>query len=344
VGRNGAGKTTLLRVLSGITRPTRGQVSLRGRLGALLEVGAGFHPELTGRENIFVNGTILGMRRAEIVRKFDQIVAFSEIEPFLDTPVKHYSSGMHVRLAFAVAAHLEPEILLVDEILAVGDAAFQKKCLGKISEAAGTGRTILFVSHNMDAIQRVCRRAILLEHGRILASGEPEAVVRTYLEGFEAAGRFSPTFSPGSPLAAIDCRINGQPAGRSLALRGDEPLELAITCQGHEPIACPRADLTFYRFDALRLFTMETDRLLDFPPGVRARRWEIRLRFPWLPLAPASYYFDIGLRREPQGEYQALWNHVGELTTTGGLTPVTADSLLAPAAEVSVRPIEEDDA
>ncbi len=182
IGRNGAGKSTLLKILSRITEPTRGKVSIRGRVACLLEVGTGFHPELTGRENIYLNGSILGMRRIEIKRRFDEIVAFSEVEKFLDTPVKHYSSGMYVRLAFAVAAHLEPEIMLVDEVLAVGDAAFQKKCLGKMEDvSAKEGRTVLFVSHNMDAVSRLCSQAIYLSHGQIKESGDIETVINKYI-------------------------------------------------------------------------------------------------------------------------------------------------------------------
>ncbi|MGA9347278.1 MAG: ABC transporter ATP-binding protein [Anaerolineae bacterium] len=178
IGRNGAGKSTLLKILSRVTAPTSGQVKIKGRVASLLEVGTGFHPELTGRENIYLNGAILGMKKAEIERKFDEIVAFAEIEKFIDTPVKRYSSGMYVRLAFAVAAHLEPEILLVDEVLAVGDAAFQKKCLGKMEEVGRQGRTVLFVSHNMSAITRLCPQSIWLENGRIkdiLPSGQAVA-------------------------------------------------------------------------------------------------------------------------------------------------------------------------
>src|SRR5438309_4469643 len=167
IGRNGAGKSTLLKILNRITEPTSGGADIYGRVGALLEVGTGFHPELTGRENVFLNGAILGMSRAEIRKKFDEIVAFAEIEQFLDTPVKRYSSGMYVRLAFAVAAHLDPEILLVDEVLAVGDAEFQKKCLGKIEEVAQGGRTVLFVSHNLNAVEQLCHAALLLEGGRV---------------------------------------------------------------------------------------------------------------------------------------------------------------------------------
>lgn len=182
IGRNGAGKSTLLKVLSRITEPTIGRIELFGRVGSLLEVGTGFHPELTGRENIFLNGAILGMQRSEIERKFDEIVSFAEIERFLDTPVKRYSSGMYMRLAFAVAAHLEPEILLVDEVLAVGDAQFQKKCLGKMGEVARAGRTVIFVSHNMMAVQSLCHRAIWLDGGQILEDGESGQVVADYFQ------------------------------------------------------------------------------------------------------------------------------------------------------------------
>ena len=181
IGRNGAGKSTLLKILSRITEPTEGTVRINARVASLLEVGTGFHPELTGRENVFLNGAILGMRRAEIRKKFDEIVAFAEVEKFLDTPVKRYSSGMYVRLAFAVAAHLEPEVLIVDEVLAVGDAEFQKKCLGKMGEVAKGGRTVLFVSHNMAAVTRLCQRGILLVRGLIVAQGTAESVVNDYL-------------------------------------------------------------------------------------------------------------------------------------------------------------------
>ena len=186
VGRNGAGKSTLLKVLSRVTEPTRGLVSVRGRVGSLLEVGTGFHPELTGRENIYMNGAVLGMRRAEIERKFDEIVAFSEVEQFIDTPVKRYSSGMYLRLAFAVAAHLEPEILVVDEVLAVGDAEFQKKCLGKMGDVAQQGRTVLFVSHNMSAILRLTQEAIVLRKGRLIKRAPTQEAVDFYLSSGQA--------------------------------------------------------------------------------------------------------------------------------------------------------------
>ncbi len=180
IGRNGAGKSTLLKILSRITEPTRGRAEIFGRVGALLEVGTGFHPELTGRENIFLSGAILGMRKAEIARQFEAIVDFAEVEQFIDTPTKRYSSGMYTRLAFAVAAHLEPEILLVDEVLAVGDAAFQKKCLGKMEQVSGEGRTVFFVSHNTQAVRQLCTRGILLEHGRVAADGPTDSTLAVY--------------------------------------------------------------------------------------------------------------------------------------------------------------------
>src|SRR6267142_5957697 len=197
IGRNGAGKSTLLKIFSRITKPTKGRVELNGRVGSLLEVGTGFHSELTGRENIFLNGAILGMTRREIERKFDEIVAFAETGDFLDTPVKHYSSGMTVRLAFAVAAHLEPEILIIDEVLAVGDVSFQKKCLGKMNDVARAGRTVLFVSHDLNAVNALCGRAILLNEGAIVKTGPAVEVTAYYLD--QANRLYSPITLDGVP-------------------------------------------------------------------------------------------------------------------------------------------------
>src|SRR5499426_774484 len=190
IGGNGAGKSTLLKVLSRITTPTEGEAEIHGRVGSLLEIGTGFHPDLTGRENIFLNGAILGMRKREIEEKFDEIVRFAEIAEFIDTPVKHYSSGMYVRLGFAVAAQMEPEILIVDEVLAAGDVHFQRKCLGKLDDVARGGRTVLFVSHNMAAVQRLCTSAMLLERGRLVRIGDVRSTVAAYLGG-EARGGFA---------------------------------------------------------------------------------------------------------------------------------------------------------
>lgn len=200
IGPNGAGKTTLLKILSRITPPTRGRAEIRGRVGSLLEVGTGFHPELTGRENVYLSGAILGMKRREIDRKYDEIVAFSELEQFMDTPVKRYSSGMYVRLAFAVAAHLETEILLVDEVLAVGDVSFQKKCTGKMSQVASGGRTVLFVSHNLAAVESLCDRTLLLQAGKVVADGPTVEVIGQYLMGRETlTGDIDLTSHPGRP-------------------------------------------------------------------------------------------------------------------------------------------------
>jgi lipopolysaccharide transport system ATP-binding protein len=226
IGRNGAGKSTLLKILARVTRPTEGHAELHGRIGSLLEVGTGFHPELTGRENVFMSGAVLGMRAAEIRRKFDEIVAFSEVERFLDTPLKHYSSGMQMRLAFAVAAHLEPEILFIDEVLAVGDAAFQRKCLGKMSDVARQGRTILFVSHNITAINSLCSRCILMEHGGIAFDGPTaEATVRYYAESMKVG-------TDGKDLLRLPRTVgNGKARFRSITIQpqsaDDEELHVA---------------------------------------------------------------------------------------------------------------------
>lgn len=226
IGRNGAGKSTLLKVLSRITDPTRGQVDLYGRVGSLLEVGTGFHPELTGRENIYLNGAILGMRRHEIARRFDEIVAFAEVEKFLDTPVKRFSSGMYMRLAFAVAAHLDPEIMVIDEVLAVGDAEFQKKCLGKMKEVGKSGRTVLFVSHNMNAVEALCDRAVLMESGRLrVDSRDVRSVIKTHLFGDDSASRFAKWENSGEfpsdgwcrPDSFSICDAKGIPLGMPVA-------------------------------------------------------------------------------------------------------------------------------
>ncbi len=233
IGRNGAGKSTLLKVLSRITKPTTGSVELRGRVGSLLEVGTGFHNELSGRENIFLNGAILGMKRTEIASKFDEIVAFSEIERFLDTPVKHYSSGMYMRLAFAIAAHLEPEILIVDEVLAVGDIAFQKKCLRKMREVGQTGRTVLFVSHDMQAISRLCQRSIWIKDGRIEKDGTTDEVVGAYLHEQIRTGAervWDAAAAPGNEIARLRrLRVVAQDGSTASMLDIRQPVEIEMT-------------------------------------------------------------------------------------------------------------------
>ena len=232
IGRNGAGKSTLFKVLSEITEPTTGFVEVTGRVGSLLEVGTGFHPDLTGRENTYMNGAILGMSRAEIERKFDEIVAFAEIDRFIDTPVKHYSSGMYMRLAFAVAAHLETEILLVDEVLAVGDAQFQKKCLGKMDDVARRGRTVLFISHSMEAIQRLCTKGLLLERGRLRCAGSIDTVVAAYrqADAQTALGQFSTSARHGTGWARVQSMVLTDGDGRPVStVPADHDLHFALT-------------------------------------------------------------------------------------------------------------------
>lgn len=261
IGRNGAGKSTLLKILSRITVPTEGRVEMRGRLASLLEVGTGFHPELTGRENIYLNGAILGMRRAEIAAKFDEIVAFAEIEKFLDTPVKRYSSGMYVRLAFAVAAHLEPEILVVDEVLAVGDAEFQRKCLGKMESVATGGRTVLFVSHNMQAVRRLCTRGVLLHEGTVQSEGEITGVIDAYLRSSahqEPNAEITPdmhrTYPPAYEIHRVEIRNAGGEATATLLM--DERFTLRLHGRAHRPVQGLRVGVTFRGGDGARLATI----------------------------------------------------------------------------------------
>ncbi|HKA08206.1 MAG TPA: ABC transporter ATP-binding protein, partial [Gemmataceae bacterium] len=265
VGRNGAGKSTLLKMLSRIVAPTEGEIALRGRVGSLLEVGTGFHPELTGGENIYLNGAILGMSRREIGRKFDQIVAFSEVEKFLDTPVKRYSSGMYMKLAFAVASHLEPEILLVDEVLAVGDAQFQKKCLGKMGEVSRHGRTVLFVSHNMAAVKSLCTRAVLIDSGRLAADGEVDDVVNRYLSG----GTDMPRTGIISPEAARLQDTPGEATFRSVRLMdvaGSEttqlyfgqPFQVEFECDLHKDLSDGHFEVSISTTDGVQVTSCTT--------------------------------------------------------------------------------------
>jgi lipopolysaccharide transport system ATP-binding protein len=259
IGRNGAGKSTLLKLLSRITEPSAGRICLRGRVASLLEVGTGFHPELTGRENIFLNGAILGMRRAEIKQKFDEIVAFAEVEQFLDTPVKQYSSGMYVRLAFAVAAHLEPEILIVDEVLAVGDAQFQQKCLGKVQDVSLHGRTVLFVSHSMPTILRLCKRVVLLQRGLLVADGPAQEITRTYLK----SGTESPVErvwkeceqAPGDLVARLQAvRVRNSKGQIAETIDISEPFEVEVEYRNLQERIKPTVSIHFTNEEGVLLF------------------------------------------------------------------------------------------
>ena len=292
VGRNGAGKSTLLKLLSRITEPTEGRIRINGRIASLLEVGTGFHQELTGRENIFLNGAILGMSRAEIVQKFDEIVAFSEVEEFLDTPVKRYSSGMYVRLAFAVAAHLEPEILIVDEVLAVGDAAFQAKCLGKMSEVAQGGRTILFVSHNMDAVRRLCHRAILFEEGKIRVDGEVDSVLEQYFARI-STGTFRELPS-GYGLAVEKVALKNEQGQEARQFSPGDDLTVEISYNAHSRIELPYF-LVIVEGAHGKCFTASM--LLDgMRPDALEGPGKISCTFKAIPLLPQSYRISVSIR------------------------------------------------
>jgi homopolymeric O-antigen transport system ATP-binding protein len=290
IGRNGAGKSTLLKILSRITPPTSGQIRVRGRIASLLEVGTGFHPDLTGRENIFLNGAILGMSRAEIARKLDEIIAFAEIEKFIDTPVKRYSSGMYVRLAFAVAAHLEPEILIVDEVLAVGDAQFQKKCIGKMNEVAQShGRTVLFVSHQMAAVRKLCHTAVLLTAGTTDGPGPVEEVIQAYLGKITASERvLDLTKIKHNPYALNTARLECLGIEENCTMAYGERLafHLDLTCDS--TISDAMLGVAFDTAEGFRVMTLDSDvggKALNFSKG----KYRVTFTIPRNPLSPGLY-------------------------------------------------------
>lgn len=276
IGRNGAGKSTLLKVLSRITEPTHGYANIYGRVGSLLEVGTGFHPELTGRENIYLNGAILGMKAFEIDRQFDAIVAFSEVDKFIDTQVKFYSSGMYLRLAFAVAAHLEPEILLVDEVLAVGDASFQRKCLGKMSSVAGEGRTVLFVSHNLTAVRTLCSRVLWLNGGELVEDGDPTEVIARYLKGdlqSELENSWDdPAKAPGGKLIRLR-KVRARPLGvtEDSLITVNTPVELEFQCSLTEFQPAMRMGIQIYNMEDLCVFSAYSP-VAEAHPGLVSRK------------------------------------------------------------------------
>lgn len=304
IGRNGAGKSTLLKILSRITAPTEGKARIYGRVSSLLEVGVGFHPELTGRENIYLNGAILGMKKGEIDNKLDEIVAFAEVEKFLDTPVKRYSSGMYVRLGFSVAAHLETEILLVDEVLAVGDVAFQRKCLGKMQDVAGGGRTVLFVSHNMTAVSGLCERAVLLNQGQVSDQGPTASIVSRYLEETESLSRCrlaDRTDRKGNgrlritDIALLDGR--DRPV-ESIRMGEDMTIRIAYTSDGDRPVRNVQFSLHFFTVMNQPLFNlwneMAGNQFATLPPT-----GQVQCKVSRLPLTPGSYiynaYCEVGM-------------------------------------------------
>jgi lipopolysaccharide transport system ATP-binding protein len=316
IGRNGAGKSTLLKILSRITVPTEGRICIDGRIASLLEVGTGFHQELTGRENIFLNGAILGMTRAEIVRKFDEIVEFSEIEEFLDTPVKRYSSGMYVRLAFAVAAHLEPEILIVDEVLAVGDAAFQKKCIGKMGSFARSGRTVLFVSHNMEAVRSLCQRCVWLKDGRLHKDGEVDEIVEAYFNCISDERSFScENLEYGISIEKVVLR-NGRGAETS-QFRPGEDLIVEISYDARKRLERPYVVLGVQGING-SCFT--ANMLLDgHRPEALAGTGTFACRFKSLPLFPQSYSVKMSLRKRNGTDMVINYQEVAYFSVVGDL-------------------------
>jgi len=298
IGRNGAGKSTLLKILSRITKPTKGSAEIHGRVGSLLEVGTGFHPELTGRENIYLNGAILGMRKVEIDRKFDEIVAFAEVEKFVDTPVKRYSTGMYVRLAFAVAAHMETEILLIDEVLSVGDAAFQKKCVGKMGDVSRGGRTVLFVSHNMGALRGLCTEVIWIDGGRIVRTGPPAEVIDQYMATVIQGCASS------IALADLD---RGESLGERLRLQRiefnagapilhGEPLHVRIEFETTSMVQGVAVGFGFSSLEGTRLMTVDSDLEAGQCDLTRNYRGSVEAVLPQLHLQPGRYLLDIGAR------------------------------------------------
>ncbi len=300
IGRNGAGKSTLLKILSRITKPTKGRIEIDGRLASLLEVGTGFHPELTGRENIFLNGAILGMHRTEIAKKFDEIVAFAEVEKFLDTPVKHYSSGMYMRLAFAVAAHLDQEILIVDEVLAVGDAAFQKKCLGKMNDVSQSGRTVLFVSHNMEAISRLCTRCIYLVKGGLKMQGATRDVLNAYADhSKQTAGEIDLTALPRAFEGSAEARLVrlknlSAETGGAWCFEYGTPLEFAVDISVTRPLAEPEIGYQLFAVTGMQLASTTTTQelpLTSLEPG----RYQLRVKIPDFFLNPGTYVLGFSI-------------------------------------------------
>ena len=297
IGPNGAGKTTLLKILSRITWPTEGSAAIRGRVGSLLEVGTGFHPELTGRENLFLNAAILGMSRGEIRANLDSIVDFAGVESFLDTPIKHYSSGMSLRLAFSVAAHLQPEILIIDEVLAVGDAAFQKKCLGKMGEVAREGRTILFVSHNMAAVSSLCSRVVYLREGSIVDDGDPDSIISRYLDDIDASSKLplDQRSHEGSGEARFThVRMLGDSGSARETFLSGERVIVELTCEATKPLAGASFHVGVYGYADQLLALLDSgvyERRFDLEPGTN----RVRCELPRVPLSPGSYSLSLAV-------------------------------------------------
>lgn len=342
IGRNGAGKSTLLKVLSRITEPTEGRAEIHGRVGSLLEVGTGFHPELTGRENIYLNGAILGMKRAEINRKFDEMVEFAEVEKFLDTPVKHYSSGMYVRLAFAVAAHLEPEILVVDEVLAVGDAAFQKKCLGKMGDVARCGRTVILVTHSTPTIEALSTVALLLQSGELKAFGEPSNIISRYLasSACSQSGRASlvrhPRRTSNSQQIMQAVTLSTDHDTAESAIRTGDALQISVTFRYEVP-TLPVLGVVIKTISGAAVFGMNNRVISSDREPLPLTAGSITARFDGIPLIPGRYLIDLYFGDQYQDTdvvHEAISFDVlpSDVFGSGRLTPPSAGPVLWPAS------------
>jgi lipopolysaccharide transport system ATP-binding protein len=347
IGRNGAGKSTLLKILSRITEPTCGRAEVRGRVGCLLEVGTGFHPELTGRENIYLNGSILGMSRHEIARKFDEIVAFAEMERFLDTPVKRYSSGMYVRLAFAVAAHLELEVLLVDEVLAVGDLDFQKKCLQKMGTIARGGRTVLLVSHNLGVIHRLCDRAILLFQGGVRAVGPAADVIESYLfETLEHSGVWErpASLAPATEVCLRGARVLGKDGAATGIVPCEDPFEIAIDYEVMRPTPHFEIGISLRNSQGVTVFVSLDSDTGHWPDRVRpAGRYRSTCRVPAHLLAPGTYSLTFAAHVINQQtfdfQHDALAFEVGEAGCIRTKRNDRRDGVVMPILDWTIRPL-----
>jgi len=295
IGRNGAGKSTLLKILSRITELTEGEVHIKGRIGSLLEVGTGFHPELTGRENIFLNGSIIGMKRAEIQKRFDDIVNFAEVEKFLDTPVKRYSSGMYTRLAFAVAAHLEPDILIIDEVLSVGDAGFQRKCLSKMHDVAGQGRTVLFVSHNLASVRSLCKRAVLLRQGSLILDAEVEEVLESYAASQSSELSLMALNVSGDSEWGEEYSLAFEDHKREMLLRCGDEIEVGFAVESPKTLEQLTVGITFCDEQDVPVISMSSKiQCVASAPG-RSKHWQVNCIMGKVPLNAGIYYADVYL-------------------------------------------------
>ncbi|NCD34237.1 MAG: ABC transporter ATP-binding protein [Spartobacteria bacterium] len=338
IGRNGAGKSTLLKLLSRITDPTEGRLRMKGRINSLLEVGTGFHPELTGKENIFMNAAIHGMSRRDIQKKLDEIIDFAEIDRFIDTPVKRYSSGMYTRLAFAVAANLEPDILIVDEVLAVGDLAFQAKCMEKMEGVRQSGRAIIFVSHNMSSISSLCTRTLVMRKGTVVNEGPTPQMIEYYYDMLQKSRDDAITISSDSAVSGVTLFINDEISESVRSVKSCEPMTISVRIEASKPIVCPYVDVAFYKLGGVKLFALLGEKSYQITEEKKTQ-WCITHRLKRLAWAPQEILVNVGLKRSVYaGGYDVLWNAAGRFHVLSSEcdSVLTDDSVLYPTTEVVV--------